>query len=245
MILTWICGSLNKYLGNKQQLGYQHPGMSIPGFHFPICVILHGKTRYYFTFTLEYKMDPLLTYIFSLYTLHGEEDYIGEPVSQLEHMLQAGELARLSGADDEVILAAFFHDLGHLLAFEGVVEQMQHYGVTDHETIGANLLRSAGFSEQIAALVESHVETKRYLTATRPEYYDRLSEASRATLEQQGGRMTAEEVAVFERDPRRDLKIRIRFWDDEAKRPEPCGQTLDYFHRLAVKHIEEQHNIHK
>lgn len=187
-------------------------------------------------------MDSTLTYIFSLYALHGAADYIGEPVSQLEHMLQAGELARISGASDEVILAAFFHDIGHLLAFEGVTGHMKPYGVTDHETIGANLLRSAGFSETIAVLVESHVETKRYLTFRYPYYYDQLSEASRATLEMQGGRMTLEEALAFEQDPRLEMKIRIRHWDDEAKRTNPCGQTLDYFYTLAAKHIEEHKN---
>lgn len=185
-------------------------------------------------------MESTLAYIFSLYTLHGDADYIGEPVSQLEHMLQAGELARVAGASDELILAAFFHDIGHLLAFEGVLDHMQQYGVTDHETMGANLLRSAGFSETIASLVESHVETKRYLTFRYADYYDRLSEASKATLEMQGGRMAAEEALIFEQDPRLDMKIRIRQWDDEAKRTVPCGQTLEYFRALAEKHIEEQ-----
>lgn len=178
--------------------------------------------------------------IFNLYTEHGNEDYIGEPVSQLEHMIQAGELARKAGFEDDVVLAAFFHDIGHLLAFEGVVDHMEGFGVVSHETLGANLLRKAGFSEKIATLVESHVEAKRYLTYRYPEYYSKLSEASRQTLEMQGGRMSEEEARIFEKDPLLELKVKMRFWDDEAKSTEPSVTGLSYFRELAEKHLASQ-----
>jgi predicted HD phosphohydrolase len=90
------------------------------------------------------------------------------------------------GFDDEVVLAAFFHDIGHLCA-EGA-ENMGGYGVVSHERLGADYLRRAGFSERMARLVEYHVEAKRYLTFGAG-YYERLSEASRRTLEYQGGVM--------------------------------------------------------
>ena len=45
--------------------------------------------------------------IFSLYENYGAADYIGEPVSQIEHMCQAAQLAEAEGYDDEVILASF------------------------------------------------------------------------------------------------------------------------------------------
>jgi len=181
--------------------------------------------------------------IFGLYILHGEEDYIGEPVSQLEHMLQAGELARKEGYDDEVVLAAFFHDIGHLLSSEGMVNSMGGYGNASHEELGADYLRRKGFSERLATLVGSHVEAKRYLTFKHPEYYQKLSGASKATLELQGGRMAAEEARLFESDPLAELKIKLRIWDDLAKEipeqicfsPGPASQRLDYFRRLAEK----------
>lgn len=185
------------------------------------------------------KMRTKLDYIFNLYTLHGSEDYIGEPVSQLEHMLQAGELARKEGQPDEVILAAFFHDLGHLLAFEGVVDHMEGFGVVSHEKLGADLLRDAGFSETVASLVQSHVEAKRYLTFKHPEYYSLLSEASKATLDLQGGRMNHEEAIAFEKDPLFQLKIQLRYWDDEAKSTEPSRQSITYFRELSEKHLHQ------
>ncbi len=52
--------------------------------------------------------------LFNLYEQHGSDDYIGEAINQLEHMSQAAQLAMAEGYDDEVVLAAFFHDIGHL-----------------------------------------------------------------------------------------------------------------------------------
>ena len=52
--------------------------------------------------------------ILSLYKMYGNQDYIGEPVSQIEHMCQCAQLAEKEKYDNEVVLAAFFHDIGHL-----------------------------------------------------------------------------------------------------------------------------------
>src|SRR5215470_17494407 len=138
--------------------------------------------------------------IFSLYERYGAADYIGEPVSQIEHMCQAAQLAEAEGYDDEVILAAFFHDVGHLCEHVFETKQMDGYGVMDHESLGSEYLREKGFSEKIARLVESHVPAKRYLTFKYPDYYNRLSDASKITLEKQGGIMDTLEARHFEMD---------------------------------------------
>ena len=153
--------------------------------------------------------------VFALYERFGASDYIGEPVSQIEHMSQAAQLAMAEGFDDEVVLAAFFHDIGHLCA-EGA-ENMGGYGVVSHERLGADYLREVGFSERLARLVEYHVEAKRCLTLREPGYFERLSEASRRTLEYQGGVMSEEEADAFERDPLCAVSLRMRQWDELAK----------------------------
>ncbi|EUB86679.1 phosphonate degradation HD-domain oxygenase [Pseudomonas sp. GM30] len=153
--------------------------------------------------------------MFDLYERFGTRDYIGEPVSQIEHMSQAAQLAMAEGFDDEVVLAAFFHDIGHLCV-EGV-ENMGGYGVVSHERLGADYLREAGFSERLARLVEYHVQAKRYLTLREPGYFERLSEASRRTLEYQGGMMSEAEADAFERDPLCAVSLRMRQWDELAK----------------------------
>lgn len=153
--------------------------------------------------------------VFGLYEQHGTADYIGEPVSQIEHMSQAAQLAMAEGFDDEVVLAAFFHDIGHICGQGG--ENMGGYGVVSHERLGADYLRRAGFSERMATLVEYHVQAKRYLTFSQPDYYASLSEASRRTLAYQGGVMSAEEARVFEQEPLCAVSLRLRHWDEQAK----------------------------
>ena len=117
--------------------------------------------------------------IISMYTTHGGIEYAGEKVSQLEHMAQAAQLASGEGYDEEVILAAFLHDIGHICVSVEGDQAMGDYGVKDHEEIGANFLKVKGFSKRVVRLVESHVEAKRYLTYKNPEYYDQLSDASK------------------------------------------------------------------
>lgn len=94
---------------------------------------------------------------------------------------------------------------------------MGGFGVVSHERLGADYLRRAGFSERLARLVEYHVQAKRYLTFKDPGYYQRLSEASRRTLEYQGGVMSAAEAAAFELDPLWAVSLRMRHWDEQAK----------------------------
>jgi putative nucleotidyltransferase with HDIG domain len=112
-------------------------------------------------------------------------------------MSQAAALAKEEGYDDEVILAAFFHDIGHLCADAAAVGSMDGMGNIDHEKLGADYLIERGFSARMANLVNGHVIAKRYLTYKYPEYYNKLSAASKATLEFQGGPMNVDEAASF------------------------------------------------
>jgi predicted HD phosphohydrolase len=107
----------------------------------------------------------------------------------------------------------------------------------DHEKIGQEYLLAKGFSLKIAKLVSSHVEAKRYLTFKYPSYYDRLSDASRITLEHQGGKMNAEEAAAFEKDPLFNEYIKMRTWDDLAKETNIPLPSLDGFKLKAIQHL--------
>jgi phosphonate degradation associated HDIG domain protein len=155
--------------------------------------------------------------IVELYNKFGQADYIGEPVSQIEHMSQAAQLAIQAGYDDEIVLAAFFHDIGHICVQAAEEKKMNNFGNKNHEQIGAYFLRAKGFPERLAHLVQNHVEAKRYLTFKFPEYYDALSEASKKTLEFQGGRMNKHEADSFEKDPLFMESILLRKWDEAAK----------------------------
>ncbi|AMR34117.1 phosphohydrolase [Mucilaginibacter sp. PAMC 26640] len=184
-----------------------------------------------------HQPEEIVVEVFALYERHGDDDYIGEPVSQLEHMSQAAALAQAEGYDDEVILAAFFHDIGHLCASS---ESMDGMGNVDHEKLGAEYLISRGFSHRLANLVNGHVIAKRYLTFKHPEYYEKLSPASRVTLNFQGGVMSAAEAAEFENHPDADLIVRMRYWDDEAKLQNIAVDNIAFLKAIALKHL--QHN---
>lgn len=175
--------------------------------------------------------------IFSLYERYGDADYIGEPVSQLEHMCQAALLAEEEGFDEEVILAAFFHDIGHLAEFVMPVKQMDGVGVVDHEKIGSDYLRENGFSEKICKLVQSHVQAKRYLTFKYPGYYEKLSPASKLTLTHQGGAMGRDEAIEFESDEWYSLYIKLREWDDKAKEINKPLPDLSKYKAMALGHL--------
>jgi len=155
----------------------------------------------------------------------------------LEHMCQAAQLAEEEGYDDEVVLAAFFHDIGHLCEFIMPVELMEGVGVLDHESIGQEYLVNRGFSERIAKLVKSHVEAKRFLTFKFPEYFEKLSDASKLTLQHQGGRMNAEEAEAFEADPMFDIYIKMRTWDDLAKITNKALPDLNRYKQMAISHL--------
>ncbi len=175
--------------------------------------------------------------VFILFEKHGNADYIGEAISQLEHACQAAQLAEKEGFSEEVILAALFHDIGHLCEMNGEQPNMGGYGVMEHEKLGADFLRKRGFSETVAKLVQSHVQAKRYLCFADKDYYGKLSEASKKTLEYQGGPMTAIEATEFERDPLRNTIIRMRHWDETAKEVGVPLPDLNIYRKMAVEHL--------
>lgn len=175
--------------------------------------------------------------IFSLYEKYGNRDYIGEPVSQIEHMSQAAQMAIAGGYDDEVILAAFFHDIGHICESQQEKNSMNGYGTKSHEMIGASYLKTLGFSEKVLSLIQSHVPAKRYLTFIDPAYYDNLSEASKQTLKFQGGVMKPQEAKAFESHPYFKESIQLRKWDELAKEQDLPIIDLNIIKEKAKKHL--------
>lgn len=188
-------------------------------------------------------IDSTIDDIFELYQRFGEADYIGEPVSQIEHMSQSAQLAIDEGYDNEIVLAAFFHDLGHICVMNNASDNMGGFGVKRHEQIGADFLREKGFPERVAQLVENHVQAKRYLTYIDPGYYSQLSEASKKTLEYQGGVMTPQEAAAFEEDPLFHLSIRMRRWDELAKEINVPVIDLNDLKKRAKTVLEQNHSF--
>jgi 2-amino-1-hydroxyethylphosphonate dioxygenase (glycine-forming) len=178
--------------------------------------------------------------IIQLYSEYGGEEYSGEKVSQLEHMVQAAQLAKSQGYDDDVVLAAFLHDIGHIAEKLTQYNAMDGFGVRDHESIGAAFLSDRGFSHRVTRLVASHVAAKRYLTLRDSAYYDQLSEASKRTLEFQGGPMSEEEADRLEEDILFREIIQMRRWDEAAKIEGQPLPSIDYYKQLIFQHLLNQ-----
>ncbi|MBS4066871.1 MAG: HDIG domain-containing protein [Chitinophagaceae bacterium] len=178
--------------------------------------------------------------IIELYQKHGGNEYYGELVTQLQHACQSAELARQLECDDEMILAAFLHDIGHICVADHNVKVMSNYGVMNHEKIGAAFLRNRRFSERLIELVQAHVSAKRYLTYKDETYYNRLSEASKKTLEFQGGKMSKDEAYIFEGNPLFHEMIAMRRIDEQAKDESIEPNDLQRYHQLIIAHLLQQ-----
>jgi predicted HD phosphohydrolase len=66
--------------------------------------------------------------------------------------------------------------------------------------------------------VRLHVVAKRYLVTTRGAYARKLSEEARRSLAHQGGHLSEEECAAFERHPFFADAIQLRIWEDLGKK---------------------------
>jgi gamma-butyrobetaine dioxygenase len=158
------------------------------------------------------KVDEIIR----LFETRGQRDYLGEPVSQLEHALQTAQLAAAEGASDALVAAALLHDIGHLL---GPEENPAERGIDAvHEESGGAWLASR-FGPEVTEPVRLHVAAKRYLCAADPAYQAALSPASVHSLQLQGGPFDAEQVRQFEENPYHQGAVRLRRWDDAAKIP--------------------------
>jgi predicted HD phosphohydrolase len=135
-------------------------------------------------------------------------------LSILDHSLQCAAGLRASHPDDaELQVAGLVHDLGWLRpSAAGWVLVLDAPHDVEGRALVANLL-----GPRVAALVGGHVAAKRYLLATDAAYAALLSARSEETLGFQGGVMTPDEVAEFERRTDRDDLVALRRADDAAK----------------------------
>lgn len=188
------------------------------------------------------RIENIISNIFQYYYKNGNNDYIGEGVTQLEHMTQSAMIAESENQPIEVILAALFHDLGHILddyrdLDNSNVETMGEFGIKDHEKVGADYLRSQGIKYPIPELVENHVRAKRYLTYKYPEYYNNLSDGSKNTLKFQGGPMSEVEGNLFEKDPLFETSLKMREYDERSKEQNIQLNSLQYYENILRRYL--------
>ena len=168
----------------------------------------------------------------SLFEAKGSLQY-GEDVTQLAHALQCGHLAEKDGAPEALVVAAVFHDLGHMIHRDAA--QAIRVGADDrHEVLGARWL-ARWFGTEVTEPIRLHVQAKRFLCAREPKYMEQLSPLSIRTLELQGGPMSLEEANEFETQPYGLQAAQLRRWDDQGKLPELKTPSLRHFTEKAAK----------
>jgi len=168
--------------------------------------------------------------LIQLYEAKGGREYEGEGISQLEHALQSAQLAQQAGAAPALVCAALLHDVGHLLNDKGETPTLR--GVDDlHQYAALPFLRPY-FPEAVLGPIRLHVDAKRYLCATRPDYYERLSEDSKRSLKLQGGVFAPAEAERFIGQPHAAEAVKVRLWDDAAKVRGAATPGLAHFEPL-------------
>ncbi len=180
------------------------------------------------------NIESAVEQIVCLFEERGDSAYGFEAVSQREHALQTANLARQSGADPALVVAALLHDVGHLL--HQLPDDAPENGQDDqHEELGQRWL-ARWFDVEVFEPVRLHVAAKRYLCAVDPTYQERLSRPSLVSLELQGGPMAPEEIQSFEAAPQYLAAVALRRWDDEAKVPHLQVPGMDDY-RSELKEV--------
>lgn len=178
----------------------------------------------------------VVAFIEDLFERRGGQEYLGEPVTMAQHMLQGATMAERNGLADVIIASALLHDIGHFTSTFGTFA-MDDTADRFHEQAGAAFLEPF-FPPVVTDCVRHHVAAKRYLCATRPAYRDRLSEASLHSLNLQGGPMTAEEIAAFEKEPNLQAIIQVRYLDDAGKRVDMKTQPFAHFAPMLQRLVD-------
>jgi len=128
-------------------------------------------------------------------------NHIGENVTQFDHDILSYYIAKKNNFSINVMIASFFHDIGHQLAKnmnnDLISSSGEYLGCVSHEDIGSQYLYNCGFPVNITELIKNHVNAKRYLAYVDPNYIDKLSDASKKTLILQNGIMTDYEALNF------------------------------------------------
>ena len=178
-------------------------------------------------------MPDCIAHIETLFLAQGQKSYAGEGVSQLAHALQSGQQAMAAGATESLVVAAFLHDLGHMLNDEGETPTLR--GVDDHHEIWAADFLAEHFPLSVSEPVRLHVAAKRALCAIQPHYIEKLSEDSVRSLNLQGGPMSQQELERFFQSDFAEDAILIRAWDDQAKRPNTRTPGIQSFLGLCER----------
>ena len=185
----------------------------------------------------------IVDFIGSIFEKRGDEEYLGEPVTMGQHMLQGATMAEKSREPYEIIIGTLLHDIGHFTSEFGTFS-MEDTEDRYHEDAGAAVLEQF-FPKIITDCCRHHVAAKRYLCATDPEYFQKLSTASIHSLNLQGGPMSEAELKDFEKNPNLKKILKVRLYDDAGKIPDMITPSFWHFAPLVQKMVDSHSSKEK
>jgi phosphonate degradation associated HDIG domain protein len=186
----------------------------------------------------ELSRETIVPFIADIFARRGAEDYLGEPVTVAEHMLQSAKLAEEGGASEELVAAALLHDIGHFTSEFGTYSPQDEHD-RHHDEAGAEVL-APFFPPMVTECVRLHVAAKRYLCAVDPTYFSKLSPASVHTLSLQGGPMSSDEADDFRRNPFHAEAVQVRLWDEGGKEPGMKTKNFSSYEPL-LRRVVDRH----
>tara|TARA_B100000700_G_scaffold298376_1_gene364189 strand:+ start:490 stop:1026 length:537 start_codon:yes stop_codon:yes gene_type:complete len=166
--------------------------------------------------------------------LNNKSLYIGEKVTITEHMIQTAMIAEKNKCSSSLICSSLLHDYGHFI-LENPDDLVNKNKDGKHEDVGFKFLKKY-FVEDVVMPIKHHVKAKRYL-ARNKNYYQILSEASKTSLKLQGGVMTEEEAKEFETNKFFENSIKLRKFDEMAKKTEQKNKSIKEYKKLLISKL--------
>ena len=166
--------------------------------------------------------------------INNKSLYIGEKVTISEHMIQSAMIAEKAKSSSSLVCACLLHDYGHFI-LEDPDELVRKKLDGKHEDIGYEYLKKF-FKEDIVKTIKYHVLAKRYL-ARNKKYFNSLSDASKISLKLQGGMLNAKESKEFEKKDFFKHSIKLRKFDEVAKRTNIKMKSIIEYKNLLSSHL--------
>ena len=160
--------------------------------------------------------------------------YIGEKITIPEHMIQSAMLAEKAKSNDALVCSCLLHDYGHFI-LENPDKLVRKKIDGKHEDIGYEYLKKF-FKKEVVEPIKYHVLAKRYL-AKKNKYFNSLSEASKISLKLQGGALNKKESKEFEKKDFFKQTIKLRKFDEVAKRTDIKMKSIIEYKNLLSSHL--------
>jgi len=184
------------------------------------------------------NINQFITKLFNWMKDEGQTKY-DESVTQLDHSIQTAMLAKRYNANSSLVVASLLHDIGHLILNENESKIDFLYYDLNHEMVGAKWLEKI-FPQSVTEPIKLHVPAKRYLCTIKKNYYEKLSFSSKQSFILQGGIMSTEEENEFINNQYFMDALKLRTWDEKAKRKNMTLLPINNFKKDILSVIKKE-----